>query len=373
MARSRAALCLFRACLVVLPVHMACQPLDVACASTDLICNASLLALRSSPPSLVVSISGTPLASGDTLAYGPVGFGASGTYKQRSFELRNTGAQTLLINGTIEVATSSGFTITSPPVSTIPGGDSAGVTVRYVAVAASTDAATLAIPSNDSVNPRFTVNLNGSGVGVGTGLTVYFSLDGNLSDQSGNGFNGTPQGSLSYTGGRGGVPGTALVMDGGGANYFQATFAPGWAFNATFSVSAWVRTSAAFSILSRGFTGVGTTQFDFGHSAPNYVVSRDSFSAGGWVQTTIPGTHGFGEWQHIAFVSTAGNVSLYRNGAQVGSGMISAANTPGAGSTTVNFGQGILLPNLTGTLDDVRIYNTTALSPAQVQALYNQD
>ena len=356
-----------------------CTLAEVSCPE-DLSCGpfatrtAFVLRFLDRPPSLLVTdIKNAQLSSGSGLGLGSVGRGSGGTYKDLTLRLTNAGGRVLSIQS-VTVSPNTQFSVIASPASALTGGASTTLQVRFVPSAAASDAAELTITTNDTHNQAFSLSLNGAGVDVGTGLSIYYPLDGNLNDMSGNVLNGIPVGTIAYVAGRTGQPGTAAALDGTGTNYFQATVAPGWAWNTTYSISVWVLTSQTnFALLHRTFTGLCTTQLEFGFATSMYQINRDSFTCGGWVGTNIAGGSQPGQWQHIAYVSNAGNVTVYLNGNLVGSGTISNVNAPAAGSNTMSFGFGVFMAHLLGSMDDVRVYNATAINPAQVQALYNQE
>lgn len=355
-----------------------CTLVSQDCIRRDLTCGEAVLSLlarqANMPPSLsVLDLSNAAITSGSTKNLGPVGRGVSGTYKDVVLRFNNSGGQSLSL-ANVSVSPSSQFVITAQPALSVPGGTSTTMTIRYTPSAGASDTAQFSMTTNDAQNAAFSLTLGGNGVNVGTGLLVYLPFDGSLNDMSGNGFNGVYVGTAgSYTTNRHGTTGTAALIDGLG-NYIQSAPASPWAWNTTFSVSLWVLTNQTnFSVLRRGHNGPFTTQFDFGFLTTNLIIFRDDFSNTGWTSTSAAASFQPGQWQHFVFVSAASNVTIYLNGVSVGTGTISGAGGPGGGSGVLDFGSGLQLNPVGGSLDDVRIYNGVALTAAQVQALYNQD
>jgi hypothetical protein len=324
------------------------------------------------PPSLTVLDSlGKPLASGATVAFGSTGMGTGGTTKTIIFKVTNAGEAELVV---------SNIVITPPTNYVILGGsgfnlgayESVDVRVRYTPSTPSDDAVMTVISNAGSA----TLNFNGSGISVNSGLSFWLKLNGNILDSSGNANHGAVVGTgITYGADRNGTVNSAGVFDGTGqgGNYIAVNLASGWAWNSTYSISAWIRTanSSGASLLARQQTMVGSARLDFGFYPGNYRVSRDAFSGGGWATVDMPSTIDVDVWTHLVFVSNGGNITVYRNGVSVGTGAV--AGSPTAGSNSVDLGVGILLPSLSGSLADVHVYGATAITPVQAQALFNQD
>lgn len=331
-----------------------------------------MLGLMHFDPALNVLLSQASLVSGDTIPFGPVGSGTGGTYKELVFTILNSGLKSLAISS-VSIVPTGNYTVQTALPLDVGILSQAPLIVRYTPTANLAASAILTITNNDTTNSSFVLNLNGNGVDVGTGLTAYYPLNGNFNDSSGNGSNGTPVGSMSFTTDRAGLPGAA-AFDGSGSNYIQSTLSTGWTYNSTFSLCAWVQSSqSSFSLLARPQFGLNTAQLEFGYNSPNFQISRDDFSNTGWTFTTIAGSSAVGQWQHLAYVSNGGNVSVYLNGVFVGSSALSNNGFPANSNPILLFGFGFFLLPLSGAMDDVHIYDTTALSPAQVLALYNQN
>lgn len=324
------------------------------------------------PASLsVTDANGAQIISGATIAFGNTGMGAGGSTKTIVLKMQNSGAADLIVSD-ILISPATNFTVLGSTSFTINGNTSLDVNVRYSPTTIS-DSSVMTVTSNGGT---LVLNLNGSGVNVNSGLTFWLKLNGNILDSSGNANHGVVVGTgISYGADRVGNANGAGVFDGTGqgGNYVAVNAGSGWAWNSTYTISAWVRTANApgASLLARQQTGVGSARLDFGFNSGNYRVSRDDFSASGWATVDIPATIGVDVWTHLVFVSNAGNVTVYRNGTSVGSGSI--AGSPTAGSNTVDIGVGILVPSLLGSMADVHVYNATAITAVQVQALYNQD
>jgi hypothetical protein len=136
-----------------------------------------VLSLSTNDPqqaAVTVPLNGTGAASGTggprlevapaSLDYGTV---TTGTTRDLTLTMRNTGTGTLTISALS--VTNSRFTLigVTLPLS-IPAGASASVNVRFAPTTAGAQTGSLAISSNDGLNPSLTVTLTGSGIGPAT-------------------------------------------------------------------------------------------------------------------------------------------------------------------------------------------------------------
>ena len=198
------------------------------------------------------------------------------------------------------------------------------------------------------------------------GLAAYYAFDGNLSDGSGNGYNGTAVGAVAYGTG---VQGQALQLNGTNAYVSVASVgiagaAPrtvsGWAKADTMSIPAWTNVfgftgpsgnGGHFDIEAVGDTGDTTLGY--------YGVHRY-----GWERDIIPIDL---EWHHLAATFDGTTVSWYGDGMPIGSVAVDPAgvNTPGP----VHMGKRQDNDNFfPGLVDEVRIYDR-ALSEGEIDWL----
>lgn len=321
----------------------------------------------------ITDAAGTALAPGSTITFGTIGMGAGGGSKTLTLKARNPGDFDVTISS-VSIVPATSFAVLEGVPLTIPGKQTRNVRVRYTPTTAADDAA---ITFTSGVG-SFTYNLSGAGLNFGTDPVFLLKLAGNLNDSSGNNRDGWPVGAgISYGPDRHGDANGAGVFDGNVANWVTVNATAGWAYNSTYSISAWVRAASpsGASILSRGHAGDGTTQLNFGFASDpfQFVVWRDSFNDDGWRKTGISATIDTHVWMHLAFVSNAGSVTVYRDATPVGSGVIDNTGTPDIGDSSFGLGQQFMLPAFAGSMADVRVYDGTALDAVQVRALFNQD
>lgn len=230
-----------------------------------------------------------------------------------------------------------------------------------------------------TVTTDVTINQSPDGMGMNSallsslssGLVLYYPMNGNANDASGNGLNGTMVGGVTATMDRFGNAGGALLFNGSNG-YIDVP--DGVYFNgSSFTVSCWVKTNN-YATWSR--------VFDFGNGPGNNNVLMavtngtsgrpaaevyNGTTSGGQISspsTTIP----TGQWSLLVFTWSAGTGRLYMNGTQLVSGTITAPQN--VVRTICYIGRsnwsGDAYAN--GAFDDFRIYNRT-LSSAEMNSL----
>jgi hypothetical protein len=196
------------------------------------------------------------------------------------------------------------------------------------------------------------------------GLAAYYPFDGNASDASGNGNNGTVNGAVLAQD-RLGAPNAAYSFNGSSSSITFSTLPLTQVDNWT--VSTWVN-PASLSQTQAMAVAVG---LDNGIQGDGYAmgVQPDGswtglFSGLAFLPTgyTVPETN---RWYHMAMLRDAGTTRFFVNGTQTTN---TYTDTPFAPSVfTIGAQNGTHYFN--GLVDDVRIYGR-ALSSAEVQQLY---
>jgi hypothetical protein len=325
------------------------------------------------PPSILIKRqTGETLSSNEIIHFGKVGVGNSGLGKTIQIEVSNQGESDLVIQS-LSITGGSNFTIINSGLGTILNGQSTIIELRYLPSVATIHSSILEIVSNSILNGTINITLSGEGETIDSGLTVYYRFSGDLNDSSGNGNNGNQFGTLTYGQDRNGNPNSAIVGDGTGTNRFSVNLSPAWAWDSTYSATAWVNASGWFNLLGRRFITTCTTMIVLLVADTKVALGRDSFSCGGWAvfDSVIQSETLLDRWVHVAYVVSSGNGTFYING--VASGTFSIPGSPTFGSDEIQFLADNFFGPLNGRLDEVRIYNTTALTASQVQAIYNQD
>lgn len=207
--------------------------------------------------------------------------------------------------------------------------------------------------------------------GQTNGLILYYPMDGNAIDMSGNHLDGYLSGAVPVND-RFNLPGRALSFD-GTDDFIDAP--DNVYFNGNFTVTAWVNVTA-IQTWSR--------LFDFGNgmTSNNVLGAMSSNSTGRFVGEIYENSNSGGkvyspvsvpmnEWVFLTFLYENGEIRLYKNGTLWNSG--SSAYAPQNIVRTMNY---IARSNWSadsyyrGSIDDFRIYNQ-ALDPNDIQSLYN--
>lgn len=277
-----------------------------------------------------------------------------------------TGAQTLRTRANLTLSpTSSGGSLTLSSATTQIGG-AFSRTNNNLAVNA--NGGTVLFNSTGSVSHTFSgAQLGTVTVGLNNGLVGYWPLDESsgsaIADSSGNGNGGTLSGSFSRTSTT--PPLTfsdpeAVTLSGGyaslGINNLPAN-------NAVQSISLWVK------LVSNGGTQNMIALANSGSSSGVQVGIRGggltawSWGGGTLISTSLPST---GVWHHVAYTWDGTNNQLYLDGvAATSTTTAHQIATPSQAFLGTYDGADELL---SGSLDDVRVYNR-ALSSTEVSTL----
>jgi Concanavalin A-like lectin/glucanases superfamily len=201
------------------------------------------------------------------------------------------------------------------------------------------------------------------------GLVAWWRGNGDATDSSGNGYNGTMLGGMGFTSG---VFGQAFA-----GNSNQRMFVndnPAFQLTSSLSIGAWVNVSAGYAVLQRGDSRGGNDPYQLsGDNAGHMVfqIQHDPDTSGKLLSASIP----LHQWVQVTATldGATGDMRLYLNG-----------NLAAEDSTTIRpfaalnstLSPGIAIGNtasdgdfpLVGGIDEVLLYNR-ALSPAEVMSL----
>lgn len=211
---------------------------------------------------------------------------------------------------------------------------------------------------------------------ITTGLTGWWKLNEGTGsttvDSSGNGYTGTPTGGYGWVTGRIGPYG--MSFDGNTGTRVDMTPAISSLFSAsTGTIAAWVKPAGTAPTLTISYNGgfVGDAGAYAG-LCRGIIGGNDRFWSYNYdgAEERVGVAYTVGQWMHLVWVHTGGNLYIYSNGALVGS--VASGNTQVVTNTfrlgIFNTGAGYFVLN--GNLDDVRTYSR-ALSAADVTELYN--
>ena len=207
------------------------------------------------------------------------------------------------------------------------------------------------------------------------GLIGWWPFTGNANDESGNGNNGTVNGTVPLVSDRNGIINTAYSFNGVPGNYINISNLCSQFTTGSISISIWASTNQAgiHSIFQQN-TGSDANRvlahIDFNSNGHTYW-DYGNIWAGGRLNCNTPPTT-FGNWSHYVFVAdeVTNNLSIYKDGILVCSN--TSAN-PSFTAETVDFGFGSVATSsycYNGTLDDIGIWNR-ALTACEIQDLYS--
>ncbi len=205
---------------------------------------------------------------------------------------------------------------------------------------------------------------------INAGLQAYYSLNGNVNDGSGNGYNGTVMGNPVWTTGR--ISG-ALDFSGDDAVYLNSsagTNSPLNIYNTNLTISAWVKVHGSGGTIVARSQG-GAVAYNLSATADFARINTYKSGTGNWTLDT-PSKLSLDTWYHIVgvFDRTADTGLIYVNGTKKAESTSmtidpvsnAAATKIGCRSDTTDFA-------FDGIIDEVRIYDR-ALSASEVQELY---
>lgn len=196
-------------------------------------------------------------------------------------------------------------------------------------------------------------------------LQLFYALDGNSGDSSGNGYHGTSYGSINSTSDRFGNPNSALDFDGSN-DWIDTETTFDYEFR---TVSFW------FNSDNNTGTRVLLTQDSngFNYGAFHAATTNDNLvaRAGGAPTQTIQNNIGTGNWHHVSLIRTDLLSYYYLNG------QLMTTSSPNSSGSSTSPNEKLVIGvhrnestgHFNGKIDDLRIYNR-ALTPQEIMSLY---
>ncbi|RME72429.1 MAG: LamG domain-containing protein [Planctomycetota bacterium] len=212
---------------------------------------------------------------------------------------------------------------------------------------------------------------------TGATLHAYWAFDGNGNDASGNGLDATIEGAAAFGGG---VVGDALLLDGTDDRAVVADD-PLLDFdtNDAFSLALWLRidvthqapTTASLGIVEK-WAGSGGYPYTLralldGNRNPTGKIYAGRYDGSSGVTVSSPVVFDDGGWHHVAFVKDGTTLTLYIDGAAVGTSTDTLTGST-LNASALYIGSRAAGQYLAGAIDELRIYGG-ALTASEVQTL----
>jgi predicted ribosomally synthesized peptide with SipW-like signal peptide len=206
-----------------------------------------------------------------------------------------------------------------------------------------------------------------------TDLEAYYPFENSADDVSGNGYDGTLNGDVSFASGR---IGRAAEFD-GDDDYVEIAGGPGLDLTTELSISAWINTSQTqpsyTRLVSRERSGRGNRQYNLGFAPggtrPRTVVDTEDTNS-----VEVAGTTNVadGNWHHLAVTFDADDsLRLYVDGVLEDQTQVSAPVVSRASDSAISgVAHSPTQLQFDGLIDDVRVYSR-ALSTSEIQSLYD--
>jgi endoglucanase len=337
----------------------------------------NLRAEASSSPEPRIAVSGphADISNGDTSPAPGDGTDFQGVPpggKTVDFTIRNTGTARLDISSA--TVSGTGFSVATPPASSIDPGASTTLGIHFDSAGPSTGQ--VSIESNDSANSPFLFSLAAEG-----GLAIHLPLDESsgttASDASGNNRHGLLEGGFSFDSSS--VPGksaTALQFDGAGDVSIQDADAFSPSQN-NISLSIWIKPpdnlpDGTFTIVSKTDDAKWEWELRLSKNSSGILpqlltYTLDGHGSAGSVsanQYIPPNT-----WSHIVATLDYGNtMKIYIDGTLRGTAASQA--TMGNGTAELRLATRNHTNYFTGALDDFRLYSAL-LSETAIQTIHD--
>ena len=209
------------------------------------------------------------------------------------------------------------------------------------------------------------------------GLVGYWPFNGNANDASGNGNNGTVNGSI-LTNDRFGKPSAAYSFD-GSSNYIDVPNSSSFNFTKNkMTVSLWMLTTVSTPVnnvhtLISKQSSSGANQSGFNIAKENtltyLLIKNGPNTPQGY--STVPSTSLLNSWHNLVCVADSGILKTYIDGQLIKTDTTNAAI--GLSTQALRFGKpiySIINSEFNGSLDDIGIWNR-ALTEQEITSLYN--
>jgi hypothetical protein len=209
------------------------------------------------------------------------------------------------------------------------------------------------------------------------GLVAWYRLNGNASDESSNGNNGTIIGGVTPTTSRYGAPNAALSFDGTTGYVWIPNSVSLQSPTTGLTLSAWINIEQLTSFASlaamvnKSMTGnYGQYLLNYSTSGTIHINSTANGTTAGAV--VIPQALNLHQWYHVATTWGDGARRVYIDGVEVANSLSTGTISSDTNSVLLGLNTpGLANLYLNGMLDDIRIYDHP-LSSGEISSLYNE-
>ncbi len=205
-------------------------------------------------------------------------------------------------------------------------------------------------------------------------LVAWYKLDGNAKDASPRALNATVSGTAALTTDRKAKANSAYIFD-GTSSCINRSAGGGLSITGAVSVGAWIYPTGTGTTQSIVRSGTGTDlTYQISYNGTSKLLTFAWYDGAFKSLNTASNTVLLNTWSHVLVTRDASNnVIMYVNGTQSTTGSattpINAASSFSIGATICNVNQ-----QYTGTIDDVRVYNSdiTAAEIASIASSYDE-
>jgi hypothetical protein len=208
------------------------------------------------------------------------------------------------------------------------------------------------------------------------GLIAYYPFDGDANDNSGNGNHGVAEGNAALSLDRFGKPSSSYSFNSGGCIKIS-NGAPFQFADANFTMSMWVNPASnqggGSALIEKSHNQPQQTEWSMEMLSTSNQFTFYAYDPGipNWIDTVPRPFLTPNIWNHVVAMKTGRKISLYRNGIQLATALLTSTRLSANGDRPVYIGcmQGNTL-YFKGLIDEIFVFNRS-LSTSEIIQLYN--